>query len=309
MSVIVTGSSGFIGTAVCRALADAGKNVIGLSRFGQGLEHPRVRTLKWDILHPQGLAEIARNENCEAIFHFAAALPQTTTNSVAAVVEANVLATAHMLDVFDQTDAKVFVYASSLPLIGRPSIVPIREDHPVVPETIYHASKYAGELCVLEYGRSAQRRVIAFRISSPYGQGMRPTTVLPLFLSRAMRGETIELHGSGKRVQNFIHISDIAGACLAVFDGGSGCYNLAGTKNISMKDLAAIAVELADNNKGGVRLSGKVDSQEEYRWEVDISKMARELRYVPKTSLREGCAVLYETMRTNGNGQHDYEHD
>lgn len=304
MAVIVTGSSGFIGGAICRALSDAGNDVIGLSRSGKELNHPRVRTLKWDILHPHGLVDIARTENCSAIFHFAAALPQTTTGSVAALVEANVLTTAHMLDVFDQTDATVFVYASSLPLIGRPLCLPIREDHPVVPETVYHASKYAGELCALAYGRRAQRRVIAFRISSPYGQGMRPTTVLPLFLLRAMRGEAIELHGSGERVQNFVHISDIAGACVAALDRGSGCYNLAGTENISMKDLAAIALELSGKSKGTIRFSGNMDLQEGYRWEVDTTKLARDLGYVPRTSLREGCAALYQVLRTSEDGQH-----
>lgn len=298
MSVLVTGAGGFLGKAICHALASSGKDVIALSRTVQQYAEPGIRPLQLDILNPRGLAGILARESCEAIFHFAAHLPTpSSTATMAAIMEVNVLGTAHMLDVFHQSGAEVFVYASSLPLIGKPTVLPVREDHPVVPETPYHVSKYAGELCALEYARRTKRRVVAFRISSPYGAGMKENAVLPLFLSRAMRGESIELHGSGSRVQNFVHARDVAGACVAALNRGSGCYNLAGCESISMANLAALAMRVGGRGDGSIRFSGRPDPQEDYRWDIDISRLAGDLHFVPEVSLHEGCAELYDSMK------------
>ena len=255
-----------------------------------------IRPLVGDLLSAEPWRALS-GEPLDAIFHFAAEIPREHHPSYQQLMTANAGATAALLDVYDRSQAQVFVYASSLPIIGFPRELPVTENHPALPLTPYHASKYAGEIAGLEFGRRTRRRVVAFRLTAPYGPGM-PDSVLPRFLAAAAGGREISVYGSGSRVQNFVWADDVARASLAALRQGDGCFNLGGPSGVSMLELAELACDIAGGRRELIRLQAGPDPQEDYRFEVDTSKFAGEFTEVALTDIASGLQEFNRFLRS-----------
>ena len=284
-TALVTGASGFLGSHLCMALTEAGWEVIALVRKPLLSRIDGVRPLIGDIFSIASSGELV--DRLDAIFHFAAAIPRAGAASYERLMTVNAAGTAAMLDVYDRSRAGVFVYASGLPVIGKPHCLPISEIHPVEPLTPYHASKYAGEVACMEYERRTKRRVVAFRITAPYGPGM-PDSVLPRFVSAASEDRTLSIYGSGARVQNFVWAGDVAKACVSATRKGNGCFNLGGPSGTSMLALAKLACDIAGRDHSLIRTHCGTDPQEEYRFEVYTSLFVTEFGMNDRTDIRHG---------------------
>ncbi len=284
---LVTGGNGFIGRELCSVLHRTGWIVLALSRSPFTPIHGAITPLFGDITDKAFLSQMEVSYSFDAIFHLAAVQPGQCSDYK--LLEINAAGTANLLEVYERSRASVFVYASSLPVIGKPVETPIKETHPAKPETLYHLSKYLGEIAALAYSRLAKRRVVALRITSPYGPGMPENRVFHKFLNAALECESIFLMGSGTRMQNFVHVSDVARACVQALRHGDGCYNLGGPESISMLEFARLALACAGESMRDVGFSGTPDPQEGWDWRVDRTLASEHLHYTPEISLRQGC--------------------
>jgi UDP-glucose 4-epimerase len=252
------------------------------------------RAITWahgDLCSPESL-QYARDGigPVDAVFHLAARLPTSGGDQgIIGHLKANVLGTAALLESFIRLEASRFVYASSVGVIGKPSRVPIAEDHPTRPTHPYHVSKLAAELVCEAIRRSTGGQIVSLRITSPYGPGMSNASVLPRFLSLGLAGKEIPLFGSGGRRQNFVHVSDVTRACILAAQGrAAGVYNIGGASATSMRELADLVVQVVPNSDAHVAYSDVPDPQEGFDWDVDLSAARRALGYEPRVSLRDG---------------------
>lgn len=308
LRALVTGGIGFIGSHLVDALLRRGDEVVCLNRRQVQHSRPGLDCRIADLAHDEGLRRVLGTiGRCDVMFHFGAKLPlaadQTEPGALTPYLATNVMATAILLETAASWGVQRFVFASSLPVIGKPELLPVAENHPVQPQHPYLLSKYQAELACEFLRRMGRVSVTSLRISSPYGPGMHRDTVLPLFTRRALESSDIQIYGSGARTQNFVHVSDVVRAALQAAETGEpGVYNVAGSHSTSMLELADSVVAAVHGSTSRVVFAGHPDPQEDYRWEIDISRSASCLGFRPEIGLAAGLADYVTWLRRGAPG-------
>lgn len=289
MRALVTGATGFIGNHLIIELLKNGWEIFCLVRQHIPAPPAGIVCIYADLSDPDSIdVAVEQTSNIDVIFHIGALLP---TGQLSIGVEdfliTNTISTCRLLKIASILRTKAFVFASSLPVIGKPQDLPITEKHKTTPQHPYLLSKLAAELSCEMSRCQEQTNVISLRITSPYGPGMNDRTVLANFITKVISSKDIEIYGSGQRIQNFIHISDVIRAfLLAANTKRPGVYNIAGT-SVSMLHLAEKIINIAPTSSK-IIFSNKQDPQENYRWQIDMTKAHDYLEYFPKTTLDIG---------------------
>jgi nucleoside-diphosphate-sugar epimerase len=272
MRALVTGGTGFIGNRLVLHLARNGWEVTCLVR------RPVVSRVE-QVDYAVALKSPPPNVDC--VFHLAATIfdPRWLP---ADYVTANGGGTSTMLELAEACKARGFVYTSTQLVIGKPARAPFGTDHPTRPESPYAVSKLKGEEACEAFRSSGRVATTSLRLTSVVGLGMARGAVLPMFAERALRGEDLTYHGSGSRVQNFVHVDDVVRACvLAAEHPGNGVLNIGGVDSLSMKELAEAVVCATPASISHVRTSGKDDPQEDYRWIPELDGAHEAIGYAP----------------------------
>ena len=299
MRALITGATGFIGRYLVDELRRLGWEVVCVVRKKVQPLAPGITCVQGDLCDLDALDRmVPQVGSVDVLFHLGALMPSTSgANKACEFLIANGVATYRLLEIAETIGSNTFIYLSSISVLGQPKEQPVTEDHPYLPHLPYGLSKLFGELSCEMIRRVDVRRVISLRITSPYGSGMNTKTVLPHFVNQALASKPLEYFGSGDRTQNFVHVSDIVQACtLAVDCPNPGIYNVGG-ETISMRELAELIVRLTPGSKSIVRASKTKDPQEDYRWEIDLTRSRELLGYKPRIPLEVGIAKLIKNMK------------
>lgn len=285
MNLIVTGSNGFIGKHLCRYLKQRGCYLVGMGRS----ENPTSNVDEY-ICCDLGKDDVKNAmSQCGVKFDGIIHLATDSRDGEYAVgtVTANCAGTQKLLDLCHERNIPAFIQLSSLPLIGKPTLLPITEQHPMDPPTLYHSTKvfqeFQAKLAEEKYGI----RTCSFRLASPLGKDMRPNTIFSVFLRKALANEQLTVFGKGTRKQTYIYMDDVCEALYrAVKSDAHGVFNLTSSILVSNMELAQI-VKQTVGSSSEIVLSGE-DYMDDYVWDTDISKMEKELGFVPSyNSLEE----------------------
>ncbi len=290
---LVTGGTGFLGSHLVAELRREGWEVVCLVRRPVISGDAGVSCVTADLGQPAALGAMLHGiGRIDCVFHFGAVLPaQQPAPTVPQYWTVNALATVALLEWAGHSRVASFVYASGVAVVGAPEQLPVTETHPLAPTHPYLISKLAGELACETARRIGRCSITSLRITSPYGPGMPPTTVLPRFLRQAQDSEPLRWFGSGKRSQNFVHITDVIRAgLLAAQTARPGVYNIGGPSAINMRNLAETIIRLTPGSRSRAEAAGQPDPQDGWRWEVDLSRAATELGYRPSVTIEAGLA-------------------
>jgi UDP-glucose 4-epimerase len=289
-----------IGRALIAELAREGWRIDALGRQPSRLRLPGLTWRRADLLDPDSLTTAAKaSHGASVLFHLAAVMPDHRPSpGDDAYIAGNVLACSRLFAAAADIGVRTIVYSSGVSVIGNPGHEAVTETRSPHPRSMYTLSKLAGELLAGYYAEGRGVATVSLRITSPYGPGMRPSSVLPRFAAAAVAGKRLEWFGSGARTQNFVHARDVARALvLAATRSAAGVYNIAGPQTISMKDLAKLVVDLAPEAGSTAGPAAKTDPQEHERWEVDTARASRDLGYIPTIALRDGLREYLEYLR------------
>jgi UDP-glucose 4-epimerase len=285
MNVLITGVNGFIG----KQLVDYLKNISDLKLYGFGrrdsFDGPSIVYFNGDITDYQSLKKIADClPDCEIIIHLAALIDMDFDEQK--IIDVNCNGTHNICKMAKILSCKKLIYISSIPVIGKPIRLPITEEHPLQPETLYHVTKLAGEH-IVNLLKCYDIIPIILRIPSPIGIGMNPKTILPVFMKNVVNGADIELYGKGRRRQNYIDVRDICQAILkAIKSDTEGIFNIASETSYSNYELAQVCINIT-GSASKICFNGKNDPQEDYSWDISIDKAADKLGYYPLYSLED----------------------
>ncbi len=233
MKVLITGTAGFIGSALALRLMARGDEVVGIDNLNDyydvGLKQARLDRLKAQ----HGFTDIrASLEDREAIDEvFAEHRPQRVVNLAAqagvryslknphAYVDSNLVGFVNILEGCRHFDVEHLVYASSSSVYGANTKMPFsvhdNVDHPV---SLYAASKKANELMAHTYSHLYRLPTTGLRFFTVYGPWGRPDMALFIFTRNILAGEPIEVYNHGKCRRDFTYIDDIVEGVIRTLD-------------------------------------------------------------------------------------------
>lgn len=265
MDILVTGGAGFIGSHLVDRLLDDGHRVRVLDDLSTGrraniahrMDHPELTFIEGDILQ-QSSVERAM-DGAEMVYHLAAAVGvKHVVDDPQRTIRVNVHGTQNVLDAATQSGARVLL-ASTSEIYGVSDDLPFREDGVrVLGPTWTHRWAYSTSKAVDEHLAFAMAerglKMSIVRYFNVFGTRMDPQgygSVIARFVSQAVAGEPLTVHGDGQQRRTFTHVSEAVQATVlaatrpeslgAVFNVGSGFEH-------SIEDLARRIVELADSS-------------------------------------------------------------
>jgi nucleoside-diphosphate-sugar epimerase len=213
----------------------------------------------------------------------------------------NVLGTLRLLEAARSAGVRRIVTSSSAGIFGELKTLPIREDHPVDPDSPYGATKLCKEKLCLVYAKLYDVEAICLRYFNVYGPNQRFDAygnVIPIFVFSLLRGEGITIFGDGEQTRDFVNVRDVVEANLlaGTVKGCTGAYNIGSGTRVSINELAAQvsrASGLPSRVSYGPPRAGDVrDSL------ADISAAREAFGFMPAVTLAEGLGEYYEWART-----------
>ena len=243
---VVLGANGFIGSALTRALLEAGHDVLAcdLTRDFYALKDVvGVRCQTLDFLDEAAVRSVV--EEATHVFHLVSTTKPAASNvNMAYDVQSNVVASIHLFEACVAAGVQKVVFASSGGTVyGVPRYLPIDEQHPTCPIVSYGVTKLTIEHYARIFRQQRGLPVVSLRIGNPYGprhydmqQG-----VIPVFMRKVLNGEPLEIWGDGKVVRDYIYVDDVARAFLAAAEYGGPCevFNIGSGEGLSLLDIVA----------------------------------------------------------------------
>ena len=304
MKTLVTGGAGFIGSNIVRLLLEEGHKVTVIDNLSTGYRcnltpFSEVHFIEGDIRDPETVREAIAG--AEVVFHLAASVGNV--RSIEHPIEdseINVIGTLQILEAARQHGVRKIVFSSSAGIFGELKTLPIKEDHPLEPDSPYGASKLAAEKLCLAYSKLYDMEVVCLRYFNVYGINQRYDAygnVIPIFAYRMLHGLPVVIFGDGEQTRDFVNVRDVAQANYkaALSNGVSGAFNIASGTRITinhlvelMRDASGIepVVKYGPPRKGDVRHSL-----------ADISAARNAFGYEPVVELEEGLTEYMAWMR------------
>jgi UDP-glucose 4-epimerase len=291
---IVTGGAGFIGSNLVRLLASRGHDVVVFDNLSSGvranLDGLDVRFVHGDVRDASAIG--AAMDGADTVFHLAASVGNARSiEQPLDDAEVNVLGTLQVLEAARRNSVRKVVFSSSAGIFGELKTLPIREDHPVEPDSPYGASKLAAEKQCLAYAKLYPLECVCLRYFNVYGEHQRYDAygnVVPIFVHRLLRGEPLTVHGDGEQTRDLVSVEDVAEANYraGAARGVSGAFNIGSGTRISINDLVRTLSEVSGMTPRVVH--GPPRAGDVRHSIADISLAQEKLGYTPTVDLVDG---------------------
>ena len=262
--IAVLGGCGFIGSHICRALVRAGRPVRIFDKVYAGRELARdiegaVEIVEGDIARPDDVLGVV--EGCDTVIHLVhTTVPGSSMADPAYDVESNVVATVRWLPRLAEAGVRRIIFVSSGGTVyGPPRGDLIDESHPTDPISSYGITKLMLEKYVAMYATMSGIGHLILRPSNVYGEGQRlhiGQGVIGVLADRALRGQPLEVWGTGQALRDYLYIEDFVAAVtrLLAYSGPHHVFNVSAGRGHSVRDIiATLRRELGTRRKSSTR--------------------------------------------------------
>ena len=233
MKVLVTGSAGFIGSALSIKLLERGDTVVGIDnhneyydpklkqdRLDRHINNRNYTHIQMDIQDGNGISALFEKYQFDCVVNLAAqAGVRYSIENPSAYIESNIVGFGHILEGCRHNNVQHLVYASSSSVYGSNTKMPFsvhdNVDHPL---SLYAASKKANELMAHTYSHLYGLPTTGLRFFTVYGPWGRPDMALFKFTKAILAGEKIPVFNFGKHKRDFTYIDDIVEGVVRVLD-------------------------------------------------------------------------------------------
>ena len=284
--ILVTGSSGFLGSHIANRYVAQGHEVLGVDI--RMIPHIGFQQKECDLLSmdlPSWLSELKP----DVVIHCAGNANVSVSVKDPGCDFQTGVALLHRL-FFGVRDAGIrprFVFLSSAAVYGNPNALPVSETAATRPISPYGLHKrQCEELCEYFHRGEGVPTVVA-RIFSAYGAGLRKQIFWDL-ADKLMKGGKVELFGTGDESRDFIHVDDIVQAIGLLADTTTGgVYNLANGQEYSIRHVSTLLAKALGRDTALIGFNGRVKAGDPIHWRADISRLA-ELGYRQGRSIESG---------------------
>jgi NAD dependent epimerase/dehydratase len=311
---LVTGAGGFIGSHLVEELCRHGAPVRALARYnGRGDtgwlaeldEECRgdVEVVLGDVRDPDQMRTLV--SGCDTVFHLAAliGIPYSYA-SPRQNLDTNAGGTLNLLEAARASGVRRFVHTSTSEVYGTAQYVPIDEQHPLVGQSPYSASKIAADQIAVSYARSFGVPAVIVRPFNTFGPRQSMRAVIPTIATQALWSDVIRL-GSLDTTRDFTFVRDTAGGFIraAEAEGAEGgTFNLGVGKEIAVGELAELIRDVVGRE---LPIEQEDARMRPAASEVDRlcsnPQQARDvLGWEPEHDLRTGLRLTIEWIRGRG---------
>lgn len=303
ITILVTGSAGFIGFHAVKKLLDRGDHVIGIDNFNDyydpQLKEDRNKILekyrnfklyRIDFSDYKKLEQVFKKEKINKICHLGAqAGVRYSITHPFVYEETNLKGTLNLLEMARNYKIKDFIFASSSSVYGNNKKIPFSETDPVdTPISLYAATKKADELMAYTYHHLYGLNCTGLRFFTVYGPWGRPDMALFKFTRLIEQNKPIKIFNNGKHSRDFTYIDDIVQGVISALDKAHA-YEIINLGNNRPTDLLyfvkLIEKELGKKAKRKMLPLQAGDVEKTY---ADIKKAKKFLKFQPKTKIEDG---------------------
>lgn len=294
MKILITGGAGFQGSHLVEKLMQKGHDVAVLNTFTpQALQNKKYLENKAEIIWGSITdAEITEKavRGKDVVFHLGARV--NVDESILhpwETIETNVRGTFNVLEAVRKNGNRM-IHTSTCEVYGTPEKVPILENAELRPMSPYAASKAAADRLCFAYSQTYKTSVTIARFFNIFGERQKESNfgaVIPIFVGKAMRGETISVFGTGTQTRDYVNISDVIHAYELLLEHpelSGEVINFGAGKGISIKDIA----EYIAKAFGGKVAYVNPRPGEASDMIADNTKAKRLLGWEPKVNFYEG---------------------
>ncbi len=295
-SVLVTGSSGFVGSHLAALCAASDLKIVGLDLRASG-----HTDMVCDVKEKALVAKILKENGVEKVIHLAAHIDAAeSVRKPLKYLRNNALGTIMLLEAMRKSDSKEIVFVSSAAVYGRQEEFPILENAPLAPVNHYGLSKLLAERSVESYHESYGLNYTILRPSNLYGIGQNDAYagVISRFVDAAIKGTAPVLHGDGSQTRDFLNVKDMVEALRAVAmqKGKNATYNVSFGKPVRITELLETVQRIAGKNiepKRGPKRPGDIE-----RSELSSEKFREAYGWKPEVKLEDGIGELLRHYKT-----------
>ena len=305
---LVLGAGGFIGFNLCRALAAAGAHVHGFGRAPDFAESPSTEA--WTDAEFGDHVALARAlSGVEVVFHLlGGSVPGEAERDPAGDLRTNAAASLELLSLCKAEGAQRLVFLSSGGTVyGPTSMLPIPEDHPTDPISVYGIHKLLVEKHLSLRAHRDGMHAMVLRAGNPYGPYQRPGRgqgLVANLILRRLSGQPIEIWGDGSTMRDYLHVDDLVRAMLAgaLYEGPHRVMNVGSGIGRSVNEVVASVDEVLGLRGAEVRHLPNRPADVP-RNVLDVSRIRAEMGWIPRVGWLEGLRQTADWLhRTYGGG-------
>lgn len=299
--ILITGSSGTIGTRLFEKLLNKGYKVTGFDRK-KNKYHPELNelTIIGDLLKKEDIIRIP--SDFDLIVHLAANPRVYDLVVKPSLALENVISTYNILELARINGISNFIFPSSREVYGnRKEIIAKEEDVNIqICESPYSASKIAGEALVYSFSKCYGLSYVICRFSNVYGMYDESERFVPIIIRKMRKDEKIEIFGENK-VLDFTHIDDCTDGIIKCIEKinkfKNNVFNIASGKGTKLIDVAKM-IKKEMGSKSDIVI-GESRKGEVVKFIANISKAKNKLGYTPKVSIERGVKSAIDWYREN----------
>lgn len=311
MRVLVTGGAGCIGSDLAGRLLQDGHDVIVFDNLSSGkeehiepfLKNKRFRFIKADLLDRKKVENACKG--IDATFHLAANsdIKYKPGDPTDEDLRLNTIATYNLLDAMRVNDVKKIAFTSSSSVYGEAKLLPTPEDHPLLPISLYSASKAACETLISAYCGMFGMQGWILRLANVIGPKSRRTgkTVISEFIERLGKNPNeLTILGNGKQSKSYLLVDDCIDGMLTAFSKANehlNIYNIGPEDFVTVDEIAKIVVAEMGLKKAKFSYTGG-----DRGWPGDVPKFLldtsriRKLGWKPRHSSEEAVKIATRSL-------------
>jgi len=327
VKILVTGSAGFIGSALSIKLLERGDEVIGIdnhndyydpalkeARLHRHENNNRYEHYRLNISDKNALDDVFKKHKPQRVVNLAAqAGVRYSIENPSTYIDSNIVGFGNILESCRHNDVDHLVYASSSSVYGANTSMPFsvhnNVDHPL---SLYAASKKANELMAHTYSQLYDLPTTGLRFFTVYGPWGRPDMALFLFTRKILAGEPINVFNYGKHKRDFTYIDDIVEGIIRTLDrpaepnktwSGKNpdpgtslspwrVYNIGNNQPVELKKYIEILESCLGKKTEKILLPLQPgDVPDTY---ADVTDLVNDTGYKPSTSVEDGISSFVE---------------
>ena len=276
--VLVTGGAGFIGSHVVDRLLEDGHDVVVFDNMTSGkmefiahhMNKPHFKFINGDMLQPDQIINAC--DNVELVFHLAANPDvRIGASNTRMHFDQNILATYNLLEAMNKQGVKNIAFTSSSTIYGEANDIPTPENYgPLMPISMYGASKLACEAMITAYCHTFDMRSWIFRFANIIGDRGTHGIIVDFINKLKKDNSQLEILGDGRQSKSYLHVRECVDAMMFVVNKGndqSNIFNIGSEDTISATRIGEIVAEQMKLDPKFVYTGGSQG------WKGDVPKM------------------------------------